>query len=535
MAIMRKLFRGLLAAVVLTGCAADMPTTRIVFSKAEVNGNKVCLVMDTGSDFMWLSKARARRLGLKHGAFEQATGLKFALSSVLEQVTVGRQTFAAPLPIVPFSLEVDGLVGWPEIRDNILVFDASTRTIRRAERLPPETAGWLKLKIVPDRIFLLETPLAGGKTGTILVDTGAPFAVQLRSADFDQWKAAHPHALLMTHRENVASFGSSRFQVAWADQIKIGELTLTDLAVEDMPAKEAKFLENEVPGTSDVWVMGAYALLRMDMVVDWKGGFAYLHPLPPPGPFYPGVKRPPTPNVPVGGNWTVADDVHLSSENLFLISGSDKWDKKDTVGALADFDRAIEQNPNDPDAYNARGDIQEWKDDTKDAIADYSRAIALNPKDPEGYRRRGVARDVQGDFSGALSDYQKVIEQQPANSEYERLYRQVLLHRLGRPTEDFSKSLAAWKTGWTRTVALFLAGALDEKALLDAAKTSDVEPVAGQKCEALYYIGEMRFFNGDKAGAREAFQKCRASRLKDYDEYHFAGAELARLDAVPPS
>jgi len=41
----------------------------------------------------------------------------------------------------------------------------------------------------------------------------------------------------------------------------------------------------------------------------------------------------------------------------------------------------------------------------------------------------------------------------------------------------------------------------------------------------------MRLSRGDKAAAYDAFLTCRAFLLKDYDEYQFAGAELARLDA----
>jgi lipoprotein NlpI len=105
------------------------------------------------------------------------------------------------------------------------------------------------------------------------------------------------------------------------------------------------------------------------------------------------------------------------------------------------------------------------------------------------------------------------------------------LWRLDRTPENAPKTVAAFKGRWTKTIGLFLTGALDEKSLLKAAKKSDVEPVSGQICEAFYYIGMMRLSRGDKAAAYDAFLTCRAFLLKDYDEYQFAGAELARLDA----
>jgi lipoprotein NlpI len=89
-----------------------------------------------------------------------------------------------------------------------------------------------------------------------------------------------------------------------------------------------------------------------------------------------------------------------------------------------------------------------------------------------------------------------------------------------------------WRGHWTKTIAQFLSGRMSEKSFLAAARKSDVEPAIGQKCEAHYYIGMMRLANGDKAGARDAFQKSRVIALKDYDEYQFSGAELSRLATV---
>ena len=153
----------------------------------------------------------------------------------------------------------------------------------------------------------------------------------------------------------------------------------------------------------------------------------------------------------------------------------------------------------------------------------------------DAYSRRGVVREVLGDFSGALLDYDKVIKLKPADSDWERLYRQTLLWRLGRPPEDFSKTLAGCKADWTKTIARFLAGQLDETAFLAAAaKKSGGETVSEQKALALYYIGMMRLSKGDTAGARDLFQKHRVAALKGDDEYEFAGAELARLDAGAP-
>ena len=488
--------------MVLAGCASHVPGTRVVFPKASINGHAALMDLDTGSSSTVLFAARAGRLGLKSAEISEPT-----------PVTIAGQTFTAPIPMYRFpwlyrlvfmtrkGSSLDGLVGWPEIRDNILVFDADRRTVRSVDQLPPETAGWLKLKVVPNRWLLLEIPMADGKTGTMEVDTGSPFGIEMPPGQWKEWKAAHPHAAVTSHLGGVLSFGLHIWHMAWADEMKLGLLTVTNVVVEDMPAALGGFIQGNAPGGKAVWTVGMYALRRMDLVVDGKNGFAYVHPKPPPAPPYPGVKRPGAANVrtnapDANGNWTVADDVRLSGDGLFILSGKYKCGKDDLAGALADYNRAVE----------------------------------INPKNGEACSRRGVTREIQGDFSGALSDYDKVIELSPDGSDWERLYRQTLLWRLGRPPEDFAKTLAGCREGWTKTLGQFLVERLDEKALLAAAKKSDGETVPEQKALAWYYIGALRLSKGDKAGARDSFLKCRAAGIKGDDEYHFAGAELGRLD-----
>jgi hypothetical protein len=369
------------------------------------------------------------------------------------------------------------------------------------EKLPPETAGWLKLKVIPNPWLLLEIPMADGKTGTLEVDTGSVFGVEMPPEQWLEWKAAHPTAHVASHLGGVGSFGLHLWRMSWADEIKLGTVTLTEVPVEDMPATQGAFIQANTPGATAVWTIGMPALNRMDLVVDGQNGFAYVHPKPPLATPAAAVKHPGagnvTTHVPVtGGNWSVADDVRLSYDGLFLLSGNQKQSKEDYAGALADYNRALETNPRNAGVYS----------------------------------RRGVTRQILGDFAGASSDYDRFIELKPDASGWERLYRQTLGWRLGRTPEAFSKTLAQYQEGWMKTLGQFLVGQLDENALLAAAEKSGGVPVPEQKALACYYIGELRLSKGDKVGARDWFQKCRAAGLNSDDEYHFAGAELGRLE-----
>lgn len=469
--------------------------TRVVISRAVINGQPARLFVDTGANCMAVFKPEAGRLSLGKGEMSDPA-----------TVVIGGQTNTGPIPIVwgPAG-EADGLVGWPEIRNNpILVFDADRREIRRADKLPPETQGWLKLRIIPNRWLMLEAPLDNGGTGTIYVDTGAPAAVQVPPDEWKTWRQAHPQAALTTRRATVQSFGAFNFKVAWADEYRLGPLRLTDLAVQNTGAGEADFLQRNAPGSKMVWALGMYALARMDMILDTRAGFAYVHPRSPPGPPYPGVIRTGYTNdlnheVPSPANWRVARNVLFSGDDLFVVSGNWKWRQRDFAGAKADYEQALKLNPDNADARSGRGE----------------------------------AREIEGDFAGAVSDYDRCIELSPDTSDYERLYRQTILWRLGQEPADTANGVAGCKTEWTRIVGRFLTGSLNEQSLAEEADKPHgnlpEETVSDQRAMAIYYMGMARLAKGDRAGARLDFEKCKKVIDAGDDEYLFACAELERL------
>jgi tetratricopeptide (TPR) repeat protein len=97
----------------------------------------------------------------------------------------------------------------------------------------------------------------------------------------------------------------------------------------------------------------------------------------------------------------------------FMRDGLDKAAKEDFNGAIADYNRAIELNPNLAEAYNNRGLARSHQQDFNGAIADYNRAIELNPNLAEAYNNRGLTRSHQQDFNGAIADYNRAIELNP--------------------------------------------------------------------------------------------------------------------------
>ena len=97
--------------------------------------------------------------------------------------------------------------------------------------------------------------------------------------------------------------------------------------------------------------------------------------------------------------------------------GIAKADSGDYQGAFADFDKAIELNPKDADAYQNRGVAKADSGDHQGALADYNKAIELNPQYVKAYYNRGIAKGASGDYQGAITDYNKAIELNPQDAE----------------------------------------------------------------------------------------------------------------------
>ena len=481
--------------------AEDVP--QLAFFQVQINDQPASLLFGTALDFSCLLTTGASRLGLNNqdpwlDIYKISLGI-----SEPARVTQAGQSFSAPillarvplwarpiLHLLPFRL--DGLLGWPEVHDNILVFDYGQRTISRVEQLPPETSGWLKLKLVPADSLLLELPLADGSQGVISLNIGletSHTAVWMSARPWQEWRASHPHA-------------------TETNEVKLGPLTLTGVTVKELPPREAGELLEANPGSPAIWQLGSAALAQLDLVVDGINGWAYLHPQ---------TFRSAVSASAADGNWQLADNVRLSRDNFFVYSGWYKWCRQDLKGAWADYHQALQLNPGNPGALSGCGAILQ----------------------------------VQGHFSAAVSNYDQVIQLRPDNSEWERLERQTLIWRLEPPTAIEAPALPnsavvldpvevkvaqlAGTIPWSRILRLFLEGSLDEKALLTAAKQRHGErTVSAQKAQAWYYLGQTRLRQGDPAGAREWFKKCQAAGIKEDNQYYFAIAELARLNASHP-
>lgn len=472
----------------LPGHAYDSP--QLAFAPIQINDHPASLLFGTALDFTCLLNTGASRLDLPNQApwldiYKLSIGL-----SAPARVTQAGQTQVTPillarvplwarpiLHLLPFRL--DGLLGWPEVHENILAFDYAARTISRLEHLPPATAGWVKLKVAPADSLLLELPQPDGSRGLLSLNIGletSSTAVRMSPLPWREWQASP--------RPNPTS-----------NEVHLGPLILTGVTVKELPAREAGDLLEANPGVQSIWQLGSAALAHLDLIVDGINGWAYLHPRSPP---------PASGALTADGNWQLADNVKLSRDNFWVYSGWYKWCGQDFSGAWTDYHKALDLNSRNAGALSGCGSILQ----------------------------------IQGDFSGAVSNYDRVIQLRPDNAAWEQLDRQTLLWRLRPSAAMTSTRLPASVTvqpagyaPWSGILRLYWDGSLDEKALQAVAKQKHGErSVAAQKAQVWYYLGQNRLRQGDRAGARECFKKCQSAAVKEDNEYYFAIAELSRLN-----
>jgi tetratricopeptide (TPR) repeat protein len=113
----------------------------------------------------------------------------------------------------------------------------------------------------------------------------------------------------------------------------------------------------------------------------------------------------------------------------------------DLASAMTDFNRALEINPKNLAAYDARAWARFLKNDLAGAIADATRAIQLDPGSGRAYGTRGWARYCSGDTPGALEDCGKAINLFKSESTALFLDRGMLDFISG----DYDRALVSWE------------------------------------------------------------------------------------------
>ena len=116
-------------------------------------------------------------------------------------------------------------------------------------------------------------------------------------------------------------------------------------------------------------------------------------------------------------DYNKAIEINPEYANAYNNRGNIKAKQADYNGAIEDYNRAIELNSQFVEAYCNRGITKENLGDHYEAMEDFDRAIEINSEYIDGYLRRGMLRQDSGDYAGAIRDFDRVIEIEPESKD----------------------------------------------------------------------------------------------------------------------
>ncbi len=90
--------------------------------------------------------------------------------------------------------------------------------------------------------------------------------------------------------------------------------------------------------------------------------------------------------------------------------GVEKFSVKDYAGAIVDFDKVIERNPEYVRAYYERGRAQARLGNYANGITALTQVIKMAPEDADAYHGRGTIEAILGNYADAILDLDKAIE-----------------------------------------------------------------------------------------------------------------------------
>ncbi len=262
----------------LTNVRAETETERL-WVDAKINGKPVRLAFDTGTEGFVLFRKTAERLGLQVTNAPSDTRLtpgrvKVGLADPCD-LTIWGKTISGSFFVfdLPEGLheKIDGALGWQPLSKNIFLIDAEKLELRPLDKAPEESTGWPKFRMQTNSdSLIIETTERDGATTAVLVDTGSSYGISLHPRKWREWWATHtnqPATLAAYYRPGAGLVVSKE---AWASQISIGSLALTDV-----PVQEADSAEVALGGPQFEASLGLAALKHLDFIVDGNEGVVY--------------------------------------------------------------------------------------------------------------------------------------------------------------------------------------------------------------------------------------------------------------------
>lgn len=206
-----------------------------------------------------------------------------------------------------------------------------------------------------------------------------------------------------------------------------------------------------------------------------------------------------------------------NSEKNFLNEGKKLIKQNKPEQAIDYFNKVIQQNANNAEAFNLRGVAYFNLQDYTNSLQDYSKAIQLNEKNYKPYNNRAILYLAMQKPDSALEDYNKAIILSPDTASL-YTYRGFLYYQTNKIKEakkDFEKSLLLNPKD---KEALFnQANILFSEQSFDKAKINFQKIISLDKdfARAYYGLGLSEFYLKNKKNACQYLEKAKKMNVPD--------------------
>lgn len=168
------------------------------------------------------------------------------------------------------SAPYDGLLGWATIRKYVWDLNIPRGHHQFSETLPPRVKRWDRLKLVPRSDY---AQIRDAKGRTIIIDTGAPYAVYIARKDWQGFKTDYPDAPVSVYSGySPAAGGYYAYECMLIASYKLGDMELQNIvACESFTDKGILNTDKEI----DV-MLGIEAFYRREAWLDGPGNTLYF-------------------------------------------------------------------------------------------------------------------------------------------------------------------------------------------------------------------------------------------------------------------
>lgn len=197
--------------------------------------------------------------------------------------------------------------------------------------------------------------------------------------------------------------------------------------------------------------------------------------------------------------------------------------------AISDATEAMKLNA---ESVSCRANTYFEAGEFEKSAADYSKAIALGATSPRYFHLRGISKFYAGKLDEAADDLTKATDTDDKEAQvYSDLWLSWTYQRLGKalPEAILTRAKSQPRGDWPRPALAVMAGTITPNDMLELVERKSGDDRRMGLSEGYFYLGQYYLGRGDKAKARELFQKARDQNVVIYMEHAAAGFEIKRL------